>query len=142
MSAVAEILEDELIDAIEKKDRKAVKHFVSIITDITNNFENKKEAEKISNEIMLKLSKIEITVKEGFKSVDKRFEDMQRYMDKRFEDVNKRFEGVNKRFESVDKRFESIDKRFESIDKRFKDVNKKFSMMVSFYAVEGVIFSV
>ena len=114
MSAVAEILEDELIDAIEKKDRKAVKHFVTIITDITDNFEHKKEAEKRSSEIMLKLKEIEVTVKEGFKSVDKRFEDM------------------NKRFEDMQR---YMDKRFEGVDKRFEDVNKRFSMMVTFYAV-------
>jgi len=88
MAVVAEMLEDELMEAIEKKDRKSVKHFVAIIV---NNFEDKKEAEKRDSEIMLKLNEIEVTVKEGFKSMDKRFEDMQKYMDKRFEDMNKRF---------------------------------------------------
>ena len=37
----------------------------------------------------------------GFAAVDKRFEDMQAYIDQRFEDVNKRFEDMNKRFTSL-----------------------------------------
>jgi len=38
------------------------------------------------------------TMKEGFKAVDKRFEDLYHHMDKRFEAVDKRFEDMNKRF--------------------------------------------
>ncbi len=47
----------------------------------------------------------------GFEQSNKRFEDMQKYMDKRFEQV---------------------DKRFEQVDKRFEDVNSKFKMMFAF----------
>ena len=75
--------------------------------------------------------------------MDKRFEDMQESMDKRFEAVNKRFEAMDKRFEdlyrymdkrfeAVDKRFETVDKRFEAVDKRFEDMNKRFTMMFTF----------
>ncbi|MFI3196177.1 MAG: hypothetical protein QX195_10180 [Methylococcaceae bacterium] len=78
---------------------------------------------------------------EGFKQMDKRFEQMQLEMNKRFEQVdkrlelmqmemNKRFEQMqlemNKRFEQVDKRFEQVDKRFEQVDKRFEQVDKRF----------------
>ena len=31
------------------------------------------------------------TMKRGFETIDKRFEDTYKYMDKRFEDINKRF---------------------------------------------------
>jgi flagellar capping protein FliD len=34
----------------------------------------------------------------SFEHTDKRFEDMQKYMDKRFEAVDRRFEDMNKRF--------------------------------------------
>ena len=44
----------------------------------------------------------------GFTSMDKRFEQMQIYMDKRFEQIDKRFEQVDKRFESFEKRFNRI----------------------------------
>jgi len=69
-----------------------------------------------------------------FEAIDKRFENMQRYMEKRFEAIDKRFEDMNKRFEAIDKRFENMqrymEKRFEAIDKRFEDLqrymNKRF----------------
>ncbi len=64
---------------------------------------------------------------EGFKQMDKRFEQMQLEMNKRFEQVDKRLElmqmEMNKRFEQMqlemNKRFEQVDKRFEQVDKRF-----------------------
>ncbi len=49
-------------------------------------------------------------------SVDKRFEDIYRYMDKRFDAIDKRFEAIDKRFESMDKRFEDMQRY---MDKRF-----------------------
>ncbi len=58
----------------------------------------------------------------GFEQSNKRFEDMQKYMDKRFEQVDKRFEQVDKRFEDMQK----------YMDKRFEDVNTKFKMMFTF----------
>ncbi len=79
---------------------------------------------------------------EGFKQMDKRFEQMQIEMDKRFEQVDKRFEQVdkrfeqmqiemNKRFEQMDKRFEQVDKRFEQVDKRFEQMDKRFEQMTA-----------
>ena len=40
-------------------------------------------------------------MEQRFEAIDKRFEDMYRYMDKRFEAVDKRFEAVDKRFEDM-----------------------------------------
>ena len=91
-------------------------------------------------------------MQEGFKQMDKRFEEMRLDMNKRFEAMDKRFEemrsDMNKRFEAVDKRFEelrldmnarfemliaSTDKRFEAMDKRFEemrsDMNARFVFM-------------
>jgi len=146
------LLEDELYEAIEKKDREAVHHFVTIVV---NNFENKKESKEMNEQLLLKLSEIEITVKEGFKAIDKRFEDMQKYMDKRFEALqihnDKRFEEMykymDKRFEEMQKhndkrfedllrysenRFEDMNRRFEDMNKRFEDMNRRFTMMFTF----------
>jgi len=39
---------------------------------------------------------------------NKRFEVMQKNMDKRFDQVDKRFEQVDRRFEQVDKRFDTV----------------------------------
>ncbi|MFI3195216.1 MAG: hypothetical protein QX195_05275 [Methylococcaceae bacterium] len=74
---------------------------------------------------------------EGFKHMDKRFEQMQMETNIRFEQVDKRLEliqlDMNKRFEQVDKRFEQINKRFEQVDKRFEqmqlDMNKRFEQV-------------
>ena len=57
-------------------------------------------------------------MQQGFVMMDKRFEELQHQMDKRFDVVDKRFEAVDKRFESMDKRFASMDKRFEEITRR------------------------
>jgi len=70
-----------------------------------------------------------IEMREGFKAMDRRFEDMQKHMDKRFEATDRRFEDSQK---SVDKRFEDMqkymDKRFEDMqkymDRRFEDMQK------------------
>ena len=57
-------------------------------------------------------------MQQGFVMMDKRFEELQHQMDKRFDGVDKRFEAVDKRFEAMDKRFEAMDKRFEEITRR------------------------
>ena len=56
--------------------------------------------------------------------IDKRLEQMQH-------EIDKRFEQVDKRFEQVDKRFEQVDRRFEQVDRRFDEVNKKFEMIIN-----------
>ncbi|MBS7646058.1 MAG: hypothetical protein QXR65_08920 [Candidatus Bathyarchaeia archaeon] len=57
-----------------------------------------------------------------FEAMDKRFEELMSYSDKRFEAMDKRFEAMDKRFEAMDKRFEAMDKRFEAMDKRFEEL--------------------
>lgn len=67
-----------------------------------------------------------------FQAADKRFEDMQAYLDKRFGAVDKRFAdmhtSMNTRFAAVDKRFEQMqantDKRFEDL---ITNMNKRFA---------------
>ena len=65
--------------------------------------------------------------------IDKRFEQTQLDMNKRFEQVDRRFEQVDKRFEQMqqdmNRRFEQVDKRLEQIDKRFEQVDKRFEQM-------------
>ena len=51
-----------------------------------------------------------------FQAVDKRFEDLHRNMDKHFEAVDKRFEDL---YRNMETRFEAVDKRFEDMHKRF-----------------------
>ncbi|SMP50460.1 Phage capsid scaffolding protein (GPO) serine peptidase [Desulfonatronum zhilinae] len=61
--------------------------------------------------------------------INLRFEEMQKYMDSRFEQVEKRFEQIDKRFEQIEKRLEQVDKRFEQIEKRFEQMDKRFEQV-------------
>ena len=47
--------------------------------------------------------------------MDKRFEAMQREMDKRFDAVDRRFETMQR---EMDKRFDAVDRRFEALARR------------------------
>ncbi|MEM2340918.1 MAG: hypothetical protein QXV89_06375 [Candidatus Bathyarchaeia archaeon] len=59
-------------------------------------------------------------------AMEKRFEDLRAYSDRRFEAMERRFEDLmaysDKRFEDMNKRFEAIDKRFDDINRRFEDL--------------------
>ena len=128
------IITNILAQAIETKSRENVDEFVDIIYDNMQAGDIHKE-KILRNESSIEKQHIEImgildAVKEGFKNVDKRFEDLIHYMDKRFDAVDKRFEDL---IHHMDKRFEDLihhmDKRFDDSNKRFDDVNKRFSLV-------------
>ncbi len=126
MSVIAEILEQELEEAVEVKNKKSLHRYIVLLTE---NIVRKENYEKDHNEIKSDIKTLAEILKQGFERMDKRFEDVFRYMDKRFEAVDKRFEAVDKRFEDI---YRYMDKRFEAVDKRFEDMNKKQSMMLTF----------
>jgi flagellar capping protein FliD len=136
MTNLAEILEQELEEAVEVKNRKSLHRYAVILAE---NIVQRSVYEQSILEIKNDIKILTETMKQGFESIDKRFE----LIDKRFESIDKRFESIDKRFESIDKRFESIDKRFEDmynymnkrfedVNNRFEDMNKRFSMMFTF----------
>jgi hypothetical protein len=51
-----------------------------------------------------------------FESIERRIDRFEGAMDRRFEGVDRRFETVNLRFDGVDRRFEAIDRRFEGVE--------------------------
>ncbi len=104
MEAIAEILEQELEDAFEVKDKKSLHRYVILLTE---NLVKKETFEKEQNSIRSEIKELTQVVKLGFERMDERFE-------------------------HVDKRFEQVDKRFEQVDKRFEDMHKKFTMMFTF----------
>jgi len=69
----------------------------------------------------------------GFREMDRRFEEVENKMDRRFEEVDRRFEELenkmDRRFEEVDRRFEEVDRRFEELenkmDRRFEELENK-----------------
>ncbi len=129
MDAMVEVLEQELEAAFEVKDKKSLHRYVLLLSE---NIVRKESYQAQQLEIKSDIKILAEGQKQGFEQVDKRFEDMLRYMDKRFEQVDKRFEDIfrymDKRFDQVDKRFEQVDKRFEDMNNRFTDMSKKFTM--------------
>jgi chaperonin cofactor prefoldin len=97
------------------------------------------EGKKLSDQeiVILYLDIIMRSNEKRFETIDKRFNDLREYTDKKFESIDRRFEAIDKRFDDlkeyvdkrindlkdyVDKRFEAVDKRFESLEKRIEDL--------------------
>ena len=108
---------------------------------------------KTIKEEILRILPLTVVTKEDLRLavevMNKRFEDLQKYVDKRFEDLlnymDRRFEAVDKRFEAVDRRFEDLlkymDKRFEAVDRRFEDMNKRFDGLVRLLQIMFIVLS-
>jgi len=119
MPDLAEILEEELEEAVGVKDKKALKRYIALLlantadkpalSSLDNKLEELKSDVKVLAEVM----------REGFRQIDKRFEELTHQMDKRFEAVDKRFEDL----------IHYMDKRFEMVDKRFEDMNKRIGFI-------------
>jgi hypothetical protein len=88
MTTFAEVIESELNDALENKNKEAVRRLSFMISEKLNRIE---EVEKRQAESKSDIQILAETMKQGFARVDQRFESMQKEMDKRFEDMNKRF---------------------------------------------------
>ncbi len=115
MDRLIEMLEQELQDAVEVKDKKSLHRYIVLLAE---NIVQKSAFEQSILEMQSDIKVLAEIMKEGFKQIDKRFEA-----------VDKRFEAVDKRFEAVDKRFEDM---YRYMDKRFEDMNKRFNMMFTF----------
>ncbi|NIA30965.1 MAG: hypothetical protein GWP06_13760 [Actinobacteria bacterium] len=88
MDQLAEMLEEELESAFELKDKKSLHRYVVLLAQ---NLVQKDAYDQNITELRSDIKILAETMKQGFESVNKRFEDMYKYMDKRFEDMNKRF---------------------------------------------------
>ena len=56
-------------------------------------------------------------------------EELVRYLDQRFGQVDQRFTAMDQRFDQVDQRFVETDQRFTRIDQRFDEMNQRFTAM-------------
>lgn len=115
MSSLNEILENELENAFEVKDKKSLHRYVSFLSD---SFVRKEDHSEQYNGLRSDIKVIVESIKEGF-----------RRMDERFAAVDRRFESADQRFEESQK---SIDKRFEDMQKHF---DKRFNMMFTFMMI-------
>jgi wyosine [tRNA(Phe)-imidazoG37] synthetase (radical SAM superfamily) len=106
MTTFAEVIESELNDALENKNKEAVRRLSFMISEKLNRIE---EVEKRQLQNKSDIQILAETMKRGFDQVDQRIEALQKEMDKRFEAMQGQ---MDKRFEQVDKRFEDMNKRF------------------------------
>lgn len=84
---LAELLTDELSEAFDVKNEKALKRYVELLV---GNVMDKESANSQFTELRGDIKAIVETMREGFRQIDKRFEELIHHMDKRFEDLNKR----------------------------------------------------
>ena len=102
MESLAEILEDELKEAVEVKNPKSLHRYILLLSE---NLIQKKQHQTDIDGIRSDITEVIAVMRERFAAVDKRFEDMQNQMDKRFEGVDKRFEDMQR---YMDRRFSSM----------------------------------
>jgi len=61
-----------------------------------------------------------------FAAVDKRIDDLDRKMERKFDEIDRRFEAIDRRFELIDRKFEEMERRFDEseqrVELRFQDV--------------------
>ena len=111
MNEIVEILEGELENAVEIKDRKSLHRYVVLMVDTVV---GRKEYESSSQRMEAQLS--------GLRS-----------------DVALIAERMEQGFARMDERFSAVDRRFEDMNKRFDDVNKRFAMLVGLTSTFFVI---
>ena len=137
MADFARILEEELEEAVEVKNRKSLHRYITLLTEnITGKEGNRMEHTEFQQELIKidgRFNQMITEVREGFKRMDQRFEAMQIQTKQRFEAVDQRFEAVDKKFESVQ---QQMDRRFVSMERHF---DKRFSMMFSFITIGFVV---
>ncbi len=119
MEAIVDILEQELEEAFEVKNKKSLHRYVVLLTEnIVGKDSYNTDIRDLTEIVKRGFDRMD----ERFEAVDRRFEAMQTQMDRRFEAVDKRFELMQN----------SMDKQFAQVDKRFEEMGKKFNMMFTF----------
>jgi hypothetical protein len=53
---------------------------------------------------------------------DDRLDDLNRNVDRRFDQVDQRFDQVDRRFKQVDGRFQEVDRRFDQVEEQLRDL--------------------
>lgn len=130
MIDLARILEEELEEAVEVKNRKSLHRYITLLTEnIAGKEENRMEHTEFQQELIKidgRFNQMITEVREGFHRMDQRFETMQSSMDQRFESVQ----------QQMDQRFEASNIRFETLERHF---DKRFTMMFSFITIGFVV---
>jgi chromosome segregation ATPase len=130
MESYTQILEEELENAVEVKDKKSLHRYILLLTQNmvrTDRFTEVHNALRGDiKEILLRIDKMQLQADERFEFIKAEFKEQKEFINQRFDDANKRFEDMNQRFEDTNQRFEDANKRFDDVNMRFDDVNKRF----------------
>src|SRR6056297_1707830 len=110
MKDLAEMLEEELSEAVEVKDPKSLHRYISLLT---GNYVEQNIHERQYNELTGSIKEMLTSMKEGFRRVDERFA----AQDKRFEALQKQ----------MDERFTSQERQ---INRQYKLISLGFTAMV------------
>ncbi|MFO7850223.1 MAG: hypothetical protein R6V67_09710 [Spirochaetia bacterium] len=100
MKELAEILEDELAEAVEVKNRKSLHRYIMLLVG------QHVDKESHDNAVLGLRSDIDKSIqsmKDGFQRMDERFTQMQKQMDERFEAHERRFDDMTERFNGMQK---------------------------------------
>ena len=136
MESLADLLEQELEEAVEVKNKRSLHRYITLLAE---NLVMRDRSDREHSEFREAFIRIDTRIEEGFRRMDQRFEhekEQFKRVDKRFEQVEKRFEQVDKRFEQVDRRFEQMDGRFESLQ---HSMDRRFNMMFRFMSLGFII---
>ena len=57
---------------------------------------------------------------------DKRFKEIEKLLNEKFQETDKQFKETDKKFQETDKQFKETDKKFLETDKKFKEIEKQF----------------
>ena len=125
MENLAEILEEELAEAFEVKNRKSLHRYVILLT---KQHVDQQTYDKQYQELRSDIKDVVRAMEQGFVRMDERFEALQKQMDERFKSQERRFEDMNRRFEDMNHRFEDMNNRFEDMNNRFNGLQKLISI--------------
>ena len=115
MADLAQILEEELEEAVEVRNKKSLHRYITILTrNLVKKEDNRMEHSEFQQELI---------------KIDGRFSQM-------ITEVREGFKRMDERFAAADKRFETVDKRFETLERHF---DKRFAMMFSFITIGFVV---
>ncbi|MBN2656096.1 MAG: hypothetical protein JXR86_03490 [Spirochaetales bacterium] len=115
MESMTELLEQELEEAVEVKNRKSFHRFILLLAqNVVSRNTHEREIYSLRSDI----------------------KDVIALMERRFEAVDRRFESVDQRFESMQKQ---MDVRFNAMDKRF---SMMFAFMSLGFTALAVLFTV
>ncbi|MDZ7794541.1 MAG: hypothetical protein U5P10_12870 [Spirochaetia bacterium] len=121
MKDLAEMLEEELSEAVEVKDPKSLHRYISLLT---GNYVEQNIHERQYNELTGSIKEILTSMKEGFRRVDERFAAQDNRFEAQQKQMDERFTALQKQ---IDERFSAQERQF---DRQHKLISLGFTAMV------------